>query len=133
MAGLWTPDGREQPDDDELAYFDDGDEEHTGGLTSAEERQALADQLAAMQEELAQTPAEVVVANHAVGLFQLATIHLNRRPPNLQDGRLALDAFAALIEGLPGRLGDDEATLKEALSQARLAFVQLASSEAEQA
>jgi hypothetical protein len=82
-------------------------------------------ELAAAQDELARTPARVVVVNHVVGLFQLATIHLGRQPPNLDDGRLAIDAMAALVEGLSGRLGDDEQSLVDALSQARLAFVSL--------
>src|SRR4051794_9510727 len=106
MAGLWTPAGERQaaptPDEAELAA-----------------------QLEEMQHELASTPASVVIANHAVGLFQLAAIHLNRRPPNLEEGRLAIDAMAALIEGLNGRLGDEEEALRDALTQVRLAFVSL--------
>jgi hypothetical protein len=86
---------------------------------------ALADELAAMQAELAGTPASVVVANHAIGLFQLAAIHLNLRPPNLEEGRLAIDAFAGLVDATQGRLGDEEDTLRAALSQIRLAFVTL--------
>ena len=78
-----------------------------------------------MQEEVASAPASVVVANHAVGLFQLAAIHLNRRPPNLAEGRLAIDAMGALVEGMAGRLGDEEQALRDGLGQLRLAFVQL--------
>ena len=78
-----------------------------------------------MQEEVASTPASVVIANHAVGLFQLAAIHLNQQPPNLAEGRLAIDAMAALVEGLGGRLGDEEQTLRDGLAQLRMAFVQL--------
>lgn len=78
-----------------------------------------------MQAEVAATPASVVIANHAVGLFQLAAIHLNHRPPNLAEGRLAIDAMGALVEGLAGRLGDEEQSLRDGLGQLRLAFVQL--------
>jgi len=106
MAGLWTPDGERRSE------------------PTANEAE-LADELAAMQAELANTPASVVIANHAVGLFQLAAIHLNQRPPNLEDGRLAIDAMAAVVEGLVGRLGEEEAALQEALGQLRLAFVSL--------
>jgi hypothetical protein len=95
------------------------------GAPPTPEETALAEELAAMQAELAKTPASVVVANHAVGLFQLAAIHLNQRPPNLDDGRLAIDAMAALVDGLAGRLGDDEASLRDALAQVRMAFVAL--------
>jgi hypothetical protein len=82
-------------------------------------------ELAAVQRELAETPAAVVVANHCIGLFQLAALHLNQQPPNLSEGRIAIDAMAALVEGLEGRLGDQEQPLKDALGQLRLAFVQL--------
>jgi hypothetical protein len=80
----------------------------------------------AMEQELAATPAAVVVANHAVGLFQLAAIHLNQRPPQLDDGRLAIDALAALLDSASGRLGDDETALRQGLDQLRMAYVQLA-------
>lgn len=78
-----------------------------------------------MQQEVATTPASVVIANHAVGLFQLAAIHLNQQPPNLPEGRLAIDAMAALVEGLAGRLGEEEQSLREGVAQLRMAFVQL--------
>lgn len=92
----------------------------------ADDAAAMEDELAAMQEELASTPASVVVANHAVGLFQLAAIHLNQRPPNLEEGRLAIDAMGALVEGVAGRLGQEEQALRDGLGQLRMAFVQLA-------
>jgi hypothetical protein len=81
-----------------------------------------------MQEQLAQTPAEVVIANHAFGLFELAALHLSRQPPNLDQARLAIDALGALVEGLVGQLGEQEEQLREGLSQLRMAFVQIKSS-----
>ena len=53
------------------------------------------------------------IANHAIGLFQLAALHLSQRPPNLEEAPLAIDAMGALVEGLAGRLGEDEAPLKD--------------------
>lgn len=82
-----------------------------------------------MQSEVASTPASVVIANHAVGLFQLAAIHLNARPPSLAEGRLAIDAMGALVEGLSGRLGEEEQSLRDGLGQLRLAYVQLSTAE----
>ena len=81
-----------------------------------------------MEEELAavrNTPAAVVVGNHAIHLFELARIYLTAEPPKFVDAQLAIDGMAALLEGLTGRLGDDERTLAEGLAQIRLAFVQL--------
>src|SRR3954453_22806250 len=106
MAGLWTPDGERQapptPDEAEMDAPLEG-----------------------VQHELASTPASGVIPTHAVRLFPLAAIHPNVRPPNLEDGRLAIDAMAALVEGLAGRLGEEEGALQEALGQRRLAFVSL--------
>ncbi len=65
------------------------------------------------------------MANHAYGLFELAAIHLSQQPPDREEARLAVDAMAALVEGLAGRLGEAEPSLREALAQIRLAFVQI--------
>ena len=43
---------------------------------SPEEQAQLERELADMQAQLANTPAEVIIANHAIGLFQLAALHL---------------------------------------------------------
>ena len=82
-------------------------------------------QLEAMQQELAEAPASVVVANHAFGLFELAALHLSIQPPKLDQAALAIDAMAAIVEGLAGRLEEAEPQLKEALAQLRMAFVQI--------
>jgi hypothetical protein len=82
-------------------------------------------QMAALQDELARTPASTVIANHAYGLFELAALHLSLQPPQLGEAQLAIDALAALVDTLAGRLEEHEANLKEGLSQLRLAFVQI--------
>jgi hypothetical protein len=106
VSSLWTPGGeREAP--------------------PTPDEQELAAELAAMQEELAKTPAATIIANHAIGLFQLAAIHLNQRPPNLDEARLAIDAFALLVDGLGDRLGEEHTALVDALAQVRLAYVSL--------
>jgi hypothetical protein len=81
--------------------------------------------MAAIEAELSAAPVEEVIANHCYGLFQLAAIHLGHQPPNLPSARLAIDAFGALVEGLDGRLGSAEGTLRDGLAQLRLAFVQI--------
>lgn len=81
--------------------------------------------MAALQQQLAETPAAAVVANHCFGLFELAALHLSLHPPTLSEASLAIDALAALVEGLAGRLGEPEPQLKQGLAQLRLAFVQI--------
>jgi hypothetical protein len=76
-------------------------------------------------------PAAQVVANHAMGCWELAAIHLSAQPPNFAEAQVAIDSFGALTEVVKGRLGDDEATLNDALAQLRLAFVQLKATYAE--
>jgi hypothetical protein len=85
-------------------------------------------ELAEVQRQLLETPASVIIANHAIGLFQLAALHLNQQPPNFVDAQLAIDALGAIVEGLGDRLGQDEDPLRDALAQIRLAFVQIKAS-----
>jgi hypothetical protein len=77
------------------------------------------------RSRLADVPAEVVVVNHVMGLYELAAIHLGAAPPRLVEAALAIDAVGCLVEGLGERLGPDIATLNDALSNIRIAFVQI--------
>ncbi|WCO65123.1 hypothetical protein PO878_11505 [Iamia majanohamensis] len=135
---LWTPGGEHEvpreptppPGDAAPAAGPDIDPEMAEALEkmSPEERaeaEAMIAQMARAREELAATPADVVVANHAMGLYELAAIHLSQDPPNLPEANLAVDALAALLGGIEGRLGQNEATLRQALGQLQMAFVEL--------
>lgn len=100
---------------------------------SDERPDRVADVQEAMAESrarLAQVPAEVVVTNHVMGLYELAAIHLSSMPPNLPSAALAIDAVACLVEGLEERLGDDAPTMRDALANIRLAFVSVKSGSA---
>jgi hypothetical protein len=81
--------------------------------------------LADIKQRLAEVAPEVVIVNHAMGLYELAAIHLGASPPRLPEAALAIDAVGCLVEGLGPRLGPDVATLQDALSNIRLAFVQI--------
>ena len=81
--------------------------------------------LAEARRRLAEVPAEVVIVNHAMGLYELAAIHLSSAPANLDQAAVSIDALACLVEGLGERLGPDHAVLADALSNIRLAFVQI--------
>jgi hypothetical protein len=86
---------------------------------------AATEALHAARARLAEAPPEMVVANHVMGLYELGAIHLSSDPPNLPGASLAIDAVACLVEGLGDRLGDDVETLRVALTNIRLAFVQV--------
>lgn len=91
----------------------------------ADELDALAGEMAEVRRQLASVPASTVVANHAMGLYELAAIHLLQQPPRFDQASLAIDAMGALVEALEGRLGEAEPTLRDALVQLRLTFVQV--------
>jgi uncharacterized protein with GYD domain len=104
-----TPTASEVPADDE---FDDTVEAADAMIREARAR-------------LAGVPAEVVVTNHVMGLYELAAIHLSAEPARLHEAALAIDAMGCLVEGLGERLGQDHVTMAEALSNIRIAFVQI--------
>ncbi len=79
--------------------------------------------MAEARARLADVPAEVVVTNHVMGLYELAAIHLSSVPPDLHAASLAIDAVGCLVEGLGDRLGDEHDTLRDALGNIRMAFV----------
>ena len=124
---LWTPGGehevpREQP-------ADGGDDPDLDERELSEEDQArleeMAERMSEVRQQLLAVPASTVVANHAMGLYELAAIHLSNEPPKLGEARVAIDAMGAVVEGLEGRLGENERVLRDALAQLRLAFVQV--------
>ncbi|MDP6697212.1 MAG: DUF1844 domain-containing protein [Acidimicrobiales bacterium] len=128
MSTLWTPGGEHPVDPDDAAAAPA--EPNLGGMSpddmSPEDRQNAEDMardMAAVQEQLASMPAAVVIANHAMGLYELAAIHLSKKPANLPETAVAIDAMAGVVEKLPGRLGEAEDTLKAALHQIRMAYV----------
>ncbi|MEO1065263.1 MAG: hypothetical protein AAFZ07_27930 [Actinomycetota bacterium] len=128
MSSIWTP-GGEVPigDDDGDAVDADGvPEELLGpdGEVDPDLYRQMQEQMAAAREQLLETPAAVVVANHIMGLYELGALHLTSDPPNLAEAALAIDAVALLVENLDGRLAE-EATLVEALTQIRMAYVEV--------
>jgi hypothetical protein len=79
--------------------------------------------MAEARARLTEVPAEVVVVNHVMGLYELGAIHLSSDTPDLVSAALAIDAMAAIVDGLGDRLGDDAQTMRDALANIRMAFV----------
>ena len=99
----------------------------------------VAEEVAALRElhaRLVATPVADVVANHALGIWQLALVHLgvitppdaagNLPKPDLGSAGFAIDALAAIVDGLNTRLGEHEPVLRDALAQAQMLFVEVA-------
>ena len=81
--------------------------------------------MAEARSRLVEVPAEVVVVNHVMGLYELAAIHLSSEHPDLVSAALAIDAMAAVVDGLGARLGTDAQTMQDALRNIRMAFVEV--------
>ncbi len=106
---------------------DDSDEDIEVAAAD-EQSDAVADVQAAMDDarrRVAEAPVEVVITNHVMGLYELAAIHLSAEPANLRSAALAIDAVASLVDGLGDRLGAEAPTLREALANMRLAYVEV--------
>jgi len=113
-------------------FGDDLDHDGVDGETmdAVEEAQRA---MAEARARLADVPASVVITNHVMGLYELAAIHLSAGPPDLVQAALAIDAVACLVDGLGDRLGDEAPTMRDALNNIRLAFVQIKGAVAESA
>jgi hypothetical protein len=138
VSGLWTPGGGEPPENpappDDLPDLGAGPGSGEPAPTP-EELEAVRE----LHERLAATPVADVIVNHAIGIWQLALVHLGvvtppdaegRRPrPDLASAGLAIDALAALVDGLTDRLGEGEEMLQDALRQVQMLFVEIADSQ----
>lgn len=125
---LWTPGGEHTPDD-RPAAAPPPDDPDLADLTPEERAQLdqMHEEMQQVRAQLLAAPAAVVVANHAMGLYELAAIHLTAPEPKLAEASVAIDALATLVEGLPGRLGEAEPTLIEGLAQLKGAYLEVRS------
>ena len=138
---MWTPDGEHEIDRSSSENPIADTEEDTNledlpgfdELTTEQQEQAraMATELAAARQRLSQTPAAEVIANHVMGIYELAAIHLSDETPKLNEAQIAIDAMTGIVEALEGRLGENENVIKDALQQIQMAYVQVASIEAQ--
>jgi hypothetical protein len=135
---LWTPDGERPMGGGGSTGAADDRPDPLAGLTPEQraeieslppDQRAEAEQLVARMAEtrrqVLEVPASVIVANHAMGLYELAAIHLGADEPRLEEARLAVDALAGLLDACGDRLGEEGATLRDARAQIQLAYVQV--------
>lgn len=127
MNTLWTPGGEHEPE----RPGPGAEQPEAGGEEPSREDMAAArEQLQQARRELAGTPVRDIVANHAIGLWQLGVLHLGldqeeHGPADLPEAQLAIDAMSALLDGVEDRLGDHVEPLRTALNNLRLAFVRV--------
>ncbi len=123
MSTFWTPSG-ERPiprEEAERAAPTAGEPYGPDDEPMDEELRA---ELLAMQQQMLQTPAGIVVANHCIGLVELAALHLGQDPPNLADAQVAIDALAGMMDAVGPRMGENGPPLRQALNQMRMAYIE---------
>ena len=96
-------------------------------LDDAEKDQLRAElaEMMRVRREVAATPASEMLTNHMMRLFDLTMIYLEGDPPAFGEAATVIEAFRAVLDALGDRLGDSEPTLREALGQLQMLFVQL--------
>lgn len=139
MTGIWTPGGEVHPEPASNDAADSTPAEISDVFEgmSEEEKQAALQQISQMRTELLATPARDVIGNHIVGFYELASVHLSEaanskgtdREARLAEASLCIDAMGAVVEGLGDRLDKHSEPLKAALSQMRMAFIQVKNGE----
>ena len=126
MSGLWTPSGEHVPEPDPASGA--GDEFLDDGFDDEELDPEVAEELRRVRAEIAAAPVEDLVARHAVGLWELAVLHLSPdedRPLRLDQAAIAIDAMGGIVDTLGDRLGAHASALRDALGQLRIAFVEV--------
>jgi hypothetical protein len=134
-VSIWTPGGEHEVPDDRLS----GDAVAQPGPQESAEPPITPEELEAMRQVQAQiraTPAVDIIANHVVQLFELALVYLGVASPPDSQGRVpapdlaqagvAIDTMTAIVDGLGSRFGEHEQTLRDALSNIQMLYVQVA-------
>ena len=137
MSTIWTPSGEYVPREEPPKQPEGGPSTPppTGGQGPAPGREPTPEEVQAALAEarrVLHTPVIEHIGGHAMALFELAALHLEREgatggeeKPDLAEASLAIDALAALVEGLGDKLQPYRAQLDSALNQLRMAYVQL--------
>ena len=137
MSSIWTPSGEHRPEPEPGSEPGHAHQPVPPEGEAVEMTQEQYQELLRARAELASIPVADIVANHAIGLQQLAVLHLlpdpdeqgNAREPRLAEAGLAIDALGAIVDTLGDRLAPHHEALREAVTQLRLAFVELSAPE----
>ena len=124
MSTFWTPSGERPIPKDEPRAAPQPPAGPPMGEGGEEMDEELAAEFMAMQQQMLRTPAAIVVANHCIGLVELAALHLGQNPPNLADAQVAIDALSGMIEAVGSRMGENGPPLRQALNQMRMAYIE---------
>src|SRR5262245_43357775 len=136
MSTIWTPSGEYVPRDEPPKRPEGPPSAPPGGGQAGpgprEPTQEQIEAALAQAREVLATPVIEHIGGHAMAMFELAALHLEREAatggeeqPDLAEASLAIDAMAALVEGLGDRLEPYRGQLQSALDQLRMAFVKL--------
>jgi hypothetical protein len=133
MSTIWTPGGEYVPREEPPKQPEGPPPTPPpGGAPGPEPTEAEVQAAVAEARRVLASPVIDHIGGHAMAMFELAALHLEREAatggeekPDLAEAALAIDAMAALVEGLGDKLQPYRAQLESALNQLRMAYVQL--------
>ena len=136
MSTIWTPSGEYVPKPEPGEAPPPGAPPPPGaGQPPGPGREPTPEEMEAMAAEIMgalHRPMEDHILDVVEQLLQLATLQLNRESltggqekPDLKEASLAIDAIAALVDGVGSRLGQYDQALRRTVDQLRQAFVQV--------
>ena len=96
-------------------------------LTPEQQSEAVAmlQDMAKAREQMLSVPAADIIANHLMGMYELAAVHLGENPPNFEEATVAIEAVRVVLDRLEPKFGENAPILRQALTQLQLTFVQL--------
>jgi len=89
------------------------------------EAEAMLAEMARVRQQMLSVPAAEIVANHLMGIYELAAIHLGENPPNFAEATVAIEALRAVLDRLGPQFGESGPVLQQALQQLQMTFVAL--------
>jgi len=135
LMTIWTPSGEHEIPRNSSDSPDQSKQVKSGGQAAEpvgsgpdgeidpEVQQQYEEQLAEISQRILETPIETMLAQHFVGLFEIAAIHLSADSPNLHNARLVINAMDGMMSATEGELGNAEEPMQSMLHQIRMAFV----------
>jgi hypothetical protein len=143
MSEIWTP-GSDQGNPGQAPQPQPAEQPQEGAAMgipgfenlSEEEQQLAMDELRQIQEYLAASPAIDIIANHAVGMYELASLHLGKakqseadpaeKAKRLGEAALAIQAMQGIIQTMSSQLGNHKPGLDDAANNLQQVYAQLA-------
>ncbi len=126
---IWTPSGEyELSATDSEESSEEPESADSPPELTPEEQSALASEFEEAKQRISETPVDQIITTHIIGLYELAVIHLQKDPPDLESAKIAVNAMSGIVEGVAEDLQEYEEAMRNALTEIQMAFVKASDS-----